>query len=217
MALAKAEIQNLTTGVSVNVLFNPEEYTINRDINYAQNAVPGLSGPLLQFVNGNMQTLEMELFLDTYEDNTDVRIQVQKITQLMDIEPSIHAPPVLSFKWGSLSFSCVLARASQRYIMFNSDGVPVRARAQVTFNEFLNAELEAKEIKRETADYTKMHTVIEGETLSVIAGRVYGNPRKWRPIAIVNEVLEPRQLKPGRQLIIPRLPYENKATGDIYQ
>ena len=32
------------------------------------------------------------------------------------------------FTWGTLSFTCVLARASQRYIMFQPDGVPVRAR-----------------------------------------------------------------------------------------
>ena len=49
--------------------FNPEEYTLSRDINYAQAAIPGLSAPILQFVNGNMQTLEMELFLDTYEEH----------------------------------------------------------------------------------------------------------------------------------------------------
>ena len=220
MGLAKAKIENLTTGTSVDVLFNPEEYSLNRDINYAQTAVPGLSGPLLQFVHGNMQTLEMELFLDTYENHrgiTDVRVEVQAITNLMNIEPSIHAPPVLRFSWGSLSFTCVLARANQRYIMFNGDGVPVRARVQVTFNEFLNAELEAKEIKRETADYTKLHTVLEGETLSVIAGRVYSNPKLWRPIALVNEIKHPRQLQPGKRLLIPRLPYRHIATGEIYQ
>ena len=49
------------------------------------------------------------------------------------------------------------------------DGVPVRARLQVTFNEFRNIELEAKEIKRETADYSKRHVVAQGETLSAIA------------------------------------------------
>ncbi len=65
MALEKASLTNTVTGDRVNVLFNPEEYTLNRDINYAQAAIPGLSAPLLQFVNGNMQTLEMELFVDT--------------------------------------------------------------------------------------------------------------------------------------------------------
>jgi nucleoid-associated protein YgaU len=210
------------------VLFNPEEYSLNRDINYAQIAVPGLSGPLLQFVHGNMQTLEMELFLDTYEEHRegsrsvnqagdDVRGMVSRVTDLMNIEPTIHAPPVLMFTWGSLSFTCVLARASQRYIMFRPDGVPVRARLQVTFNEFRNAELEAKEIKRETADYTKTCTVTAGETLSAIAAREYGNAKQWRPIAHVNGVRDPRYLEPGTRLVIPRLPYEHVETGEVFQ
>src|SRR5215510_16153468 len=111
-----------------------------------------------------MQTLEMELFLDTYEEHRegsrsmnqagdDVRTQVRRVTDLMNIDPTIHAPPVLMFTWGSLSFTCVLARASQRYTMFRPDGIPVRAKLQVTFTEFRNVDLEAKEIKRETADY----------------------------------------------------------------
>jgi hypothetical protein len=228
MALEKATISNLTSGVRTAVLFNPEEYSLNRDINYAQIAVPGLSGPLLQFVHGNMQTLEMELFLDTYEEHRqgsrvmnqaggDVRDQVRAVTDLMNIDPSIHAPPVLMFTWGSLSFTCVLARVSQRYIMFRPDGKPVRARLQVTFNEFRNADLEAKEIKRETVDYTKIYTVIAGDTLSAIAGRVYGNARMWRPIALANGVDNPRRLEAGARLVIPRLPYRHVDSGKVFQ
>lgn len=228
MALEKATITNLTSGVRLSVLFNPEEYSLNRDINYAQIAVPGLSGPLLQFVHGNMQTLEMELFLDTYEEHRegsrvmnqaggDVRELVKKVTSLMDIDPTIHAPPVLMFTWGSLSFTCVLARASQKYNMFRPDGVPVRARVQVTFNEFRNADLEAKEIKRETADYTKTYIVAAGETLSAIAGREYGNPKMWRPIALANEVSDPHRLLVGFRLVIPRLPYRHMETGEVFQ
>ena len=67
MALEKAIITNTVTGEHVPVMFNPEEYTLNRDINYAQTAIPGLSAPILQFVNGNAESLEMELFLDTHE------------------------------------------------------------------------------------------------------------------------------------------------------
>lgn len=228
MALEKATITNLTLKKKITVLFNPEEYSLNRDINYAQIAVPGLSGPLLQFVHGNMQTLEMELFLDTYEEHRegsrslnqaggDVRVQVGEVTGLMNIEPTIHAPPVLLFTWGTLSFTCVLARASQRYIMFRPDGVPVRARVQVTFNEFRNADLEAKEVKRETADYTKTYTVTAGETLSAIAGREYGNPKMWRPIALANDVRDPHRLPTGIRLVIPRLPYRYMETGEVYQ
>ena len=226
MPLEKATITNTVTGERVSVMFNPEEYSVNKDLTYAQSAVPGLSAPLLQFVHGNMGTLEMELFLDTYEAHRegskvlneqggDVRDLLRKILALMEIDRTTHAPPVLLFTWASLSFTCVLARASQRFVMFRPDGTPVRARVQVTFNEFRNAKLEAKEIKRETADYSKLRLVGEGETLSSIANDVYRDARLWRPIAIANEIDEPRALAVGTQLLVPQLPFRDPETGEV--
>jgi hypothetical protein len=227
MPLEKALITNTVTGQQIPVQFNPEEYTLNRDINYAQAAVPGLSAPLLQFVNGNLQTLEMELFLDSYEEHkvgsrvvnakqSDVRDLVRQVTDLMNIQPSTHAPPVLLFTWGALAFTCVLAKATQRFVMFLPNGTPVRARLNVSFNEYRNIELEAKEVKRETTDFSKRHVVIEGETLSSIAGAQYGDPRLWRVIAVANRLQFARRLDVGSWLRLPNLPYRDPDTGKVY-
>ena len=183
---------------------------------------------MLQFVHGNMQTLEMELFLDTYEAHRegsrtvnrageDVRTLTRRISNLMNIDPATHAPPILLFTWASLSFTCVLARASQRFLMFLPNGTPVRARVQVTFNEFRNVELEAKEIKRETADFSKRHVVVQGETLDRIAERVYGNAALWRPIGLQNGIEDPRELPAGLRLLIPALPFRDPESGEVYQ
>ena len=59
--------------------------------------------------------------------------------------------------------------------------------------------------------------VTVGETLSAIAGREYGNPKMWRPIALANSVSDPRRLQPGMRLVIPRLPYQHIETGEVYQ
>lgn len=228
MGLEKALLTNSVTGVRIPVHFNPEEYTVNRENNFAQSPVPGLSAPILQFVHGNMQTLEMELFLDTYEEHRegprvlnrareDVRTLVQRLTDLMNIDPTTHAPPVLLFTWASLSFTCVLAKTAQKFTMFLPDGTPVRAKVQATFNQFANIDLEAKEIKRETADYSKRYLVGEGETLSSIAWKEYGDARAWRPIALANAIDDPRRgLETGRTLRLPRLPYRDPATGKVY-
>jgi nucleoid-associated protein YgaU len=215
MALEKAVLLNTVTGQRVVVQFNPEDYSLAREAVWSQAAVPGLGAPLLQFANGGLQTLELELLLDTYETGGDVRDSVKQITALMDIDPTIHAPPVVLFTWGSLAFTCVLARANQKFIMFRPDGIPVRARVTVTFNEFRNADLEAKEVKRETADYTKLYTVSQGETLSTIAARVYGASATWRPIAIHNGIDDPRSLDIGQRLEIPRLPFRDPETGEV--
>jgi nucleoid-associated protein YgaU len=224
MGLVKARLTNENTREWVQVLFNPEEYTVARDNTYAQAAIPGLSAPLLQFVNGAMRTLEMELLVDSLEAypdagvraGSDVRDQTNKVLHLMDIDPKTHAPPPIVFAWGPMTFTCVIARVSQRFIMFKPDGTPVRARLQVTFNEFRNIELEAKEIKRETADYSKRYTVGQGETLSAIAAAEYNDPGLWRAIALRNGIDDPRELETGRELAIPPLPYRDPESGEVY-
>jgi nucleoid-associated protein YgaU len=99
--------------------------------------------------------------------------------------------------------------------MFLPTGVPVRAKIQVTFQEFTNGDYEAKEVKRETADFTKTYTVGHGETLSGIAGRLYGDPAQWRPLAVANDLDDPINLAPGLTLVVPRLPFQDPETGEV--
>jgi contractile injection system tube protein/LysM domain-containing protein len=219
MGLAKIQIMVEHTGESFNVLFNPEEYTINKDNNFASQAIPGLSGPLLQFVHGNMRTLEMELFFDTYDTNSfskqDVRDLTNRVVNLTAIDPELHGPPILRVSWASLQFRCVLARVSQKFILFADDGRPVRARLNVTFNEYIDADREAKEIARQTANFSKVHVVTQGETISLIAAKYYDNAQVWRPIAVINDLSDPRDLFAGQSLRIPALPFIDPETGEV--
>jgi len=217
MPLAKAKVLVEATGAQFDVMFNPEEYTINHDNNFASQNVPGLSAPVMQFVHGNMRTLEMELFFDTYELNIDVRERTKNITDLLKINGDLHAPPIIRIAWASLQFRCVLARAGQKFILFFPDGRPARARITCTFNEFVDSSRESKEVNRQTANYTKVHVVSEGETLSGIAGRLYENPSMWRPIAIANEIDNPRKLTTGQSLTIPPLPFIDPESGEVLQ
>jgi LysM repeat protein len=222
MATPKIQILIEHTGEKFHVMFNPEEYTLNKDNNFASHAVPGLSSPLLQFVHGNLRTLEMELMFDTYLPLTtearptrDVREETQRVLKLLEIDGELHAPPVVQVSWASLQFRGVLAKATQKFIMFLPDGRPVRAKLNVTFNEFIDADREAKEVNRQTADLTKTHTVTQGDTLSAIAARYYENPRQWRPIAIASGIDDPRELAVGQLLQIPKLPFADPDSGEV--
>ena len=215
MALAKARITVEHNGRQFDVMFNPEEYSLNKDNNFASQAIPGLSSPILQFVHGNLRTLEMELFFDTTDARTDVREETQKITDLLKIDPELHAPPVIRVAWGSLQLRCVLARANQKFVKFLEDGRPTRARITVSFSEFVDPEREAKEVNRQTADFSKVYTVRRGDTLTGIASRFYDDPALWRPIAIANGIDDPRDLPPGLELHVPSLPFTDPATGEV--
>ena len=204
----------------IPVLFNPEEYSVNKDNNLAVQGIPGLSGPIVQYVNGNLRTLEMELFFDTWDTPTipkkDVRKEfTSKIIGLLEIDPNLHSPPLLLVSWSSLQFRCVLARVNQKFTMFDTDGKPVRARLTCTFDEVIDPEQESREVNRQTADFSKVHVVTEGERLIDLATRFYNNPQTWRPIAIANGLEDPRAIYPGQSLLVPSLPFIDPQTREV--
>jgi LysM repeat protein len=215
MGLVKARITVEHTGQQFDVMMNPEEYSVNKDNNFASQAIPGLSSPILQFVHGNVRTLEMELFFDTTDERRDVRDDTQKIAGLLKIDSELHAPPILRVSWASLQFRCVLVRVNQKFLKFLSDGRPVRARLNVTFNEFIDEEREAKEVNRQTADFSKVYVVKLDDTISAIAARFYEDAKLWRPIAMANDLDDPRFLTPGDELAIPSLPFTDPVTGEV--
>jgi len=219
MALAKLKVTVVHTGEELSAQFNPEEYTVSHENAIAQHAVPGLSGPILQFTNGSLQTVDLELFFDTWDSpaaqKQDVRDLTGRFVNLLEIDKELHAPPVLQLTWGSLDFTCLLTRANQKFQMFTDEGVPVRARLTVSFSRYLDPEREAKAVDRQTADFSKFHAVVDGQTLSAISALYYEDPRQWRPIALANALTDPRDLRPGQALRIPSLPYHHPETGEV--
>ena len=78
--------------------------------------------------------------------------------------------------------------------MFLPDGMPVRARLSCTFIEVVDPTQEAQAANLQTADFSKVHVVVQGETLSAIAAGCYDDPGCWRPIAIANGIADPRAI-----------------------
>src|ERR1044072_8085433 len=125
-------------GEQAKVIFNPAEYSLEKGNQFSSAPLPGLSNPVLSFVNGDADILTMELFFDTYTNKgaSDVRDETDKIARLLEIDPVLHAAPPVKFVWGKLIFQAIIERLSQRFTMFREDGVPVRATLNVTFKEY---------------------------------------------------------------------------------
>lgn len=188
----------------IPVTFYPTEYTVESGSSYADQSMPGAS-PIVQYVAGQGQRLTFELLLDTYErtDVTDVREYTNGIDALLEPESKTGAPPLCRVAWGSLEFSCVLESATKRFVMFDSEGVPVRARVNATFREYERPDppqLGESDLPEEEQN---TRTVKQGDTLWMIASEEYGDPRQWRRIATANDIDDPRTLQIGRELIIP--------------
>jgi len=195
-------------GEKAEVIFNPAEYSLQKGNQFASAPLPGLSNPVLSFVNGDADILSMDLFFDTYTNRggSDVRLETKKIARLLDIDPTIHAPPPVRFVWGPLSFQAVIERLGQRFTMFREDGVPVRATLNVTFREYKTIEEQLSERPTESSDWTKRRVVTQEDRLDLIAAIEYGDSTVWRVIAEANDIDNPRLLQPGQEIRLPPLP-----------
>ena len=134
-----------------------------------------------------------------------------------------HAPPICLFSWGLTGFAgssldgelgeperhtglhCVIESLRQRFTLFSSEGVPLRATLTVGLKEYKSVQRQLAELNLQSADQTHAYTLRQGETLSDIANAVYGDPNAWRPIAEHNGVTDPLAVAAGSILTIPPL------------
>lgn len=221
MQLVKATItvlEGAQQNTVITVLFNPTEYTFERTNSYKTTPVPGLGSPLLQFVNGECDQLNMDLFLDDYTDPAGPTSQLQKavipvskrlqdISKLLLIDSKLHAPPPVRFDWGTLKFFAVIEKLTRKVTMFHPDGSPARATLSVNFKEYRTLRDQLREPRRESADKSKRRVVIGREQLWQLAANEYDDAAAWTCIADANDLDDPRDIMPGDWLLVP--PIEN--------
>ena len=77
----------------IQALFNPKEYAISKSVPWNPQASAGLDAPEMQFTTGQGESLDLELFFDTYEQGTPVTIHTKRLHRLAMIDAELHRPP----------------------------------------------------------------------------------------------------------------------------
>jgi contractile injection system tube protein len=152
MTLAEAEIRVIqpADARTLRVTFIFKTFKLAKRNDFTETSVPGLNGEPLQFVRGHSRTLSAVLYFDGRATNTDVRQTMKQVTDLMNVDRNIHAPPVLSFEWTGFSLHCVLESSTvESFISLFPDGRPSRGRMHVTFRESLTLQELLQEAGRE--------------------------------------------------------------------
>ncbi len=210
---------------TIPVSFNPTEYTLDKSVQLAEIAIPGLDTPIIQFVRGQNEKMSLELFFDTTEkggmgeDAVSVTTETDSIYQLVKIEPNSHAPPICTFNWNQNfpgdnvsdvlgnqkrnGFKFIVESVSQKFTLFSAEGVPLRATLTLNLREYKTLDEQLEQLNLNSPDRTHSHVVKVGETLSFIAGQHYLRPGAWRHIAEKNNIDDPRRIAPGTFLAVP--------------
>lgn len=215
---AKLEIEREVGKSVIEVLFNPSEYQLTDGSSYSEKKIPGLDGPIIQYISGDATELSLSLFLDTYvpkstslisfgppKESTDVSIITKQIADATSIDGSMHRPPKVTFKWGSLNFEGVVTKMNHTYTMFTESGMPVRAKVSLTFKSLISLKDTKRKSPFESPDRTKYRTLRQGMGLWDIANMEYGDPDMWKVIARENGILNPLEVRPGQVVKLPAL------------
>ena len=144
----------------------------------------------------------------TDELASGVTERTDRFYALAKIRADEHAPPVCRFVWGykfpgsqlspntgspedgapagadspnRRAFTGVVESIQQEFTLFSPAGVPLRANLTVTMREFKTLSEQQKQLKLESRDRTRRHTVRRGDTLSVVV--VVEHDRKGQALA----------------------------------
>ncbi|ETX04322.1 CIS tube protein [Candidatus Entotheonella palauensis] len=218
------------------VQVNPESYTRNQQLHYNYRQGQGFSSSEAVYSNSQPISLEFEFLFDgtgivpppselgdvplvgavasalSENEAFNVWDEVNKFNQLAyEYDGEIHRPRQLLLVWGTLEFPCVLTTVNYRFTLFKPDGAPLRAVAHCTFREAVpDAERVRKDNSR-SPDLTHLREVKEGDTLPLLAHRIYGNAELYLEVAQVNKLINFRRLQAGSRVTFP--PVDKEVTS----
>lgn len=208
---AEATISKIGGGTTVKCLFCPKEYSFKKANTWQSSKVVGLTMSPPKYTGGQPMTLDMQLFFDTYEKGTDVRVATDGLWVLMkttetkkDGATNRSEPPHVEFRWGkSWSFKAVITSIQQTFTLFLPDGTPVRSTVQISFLQAADdGKFPGQNPTSGGREGYAVHIVKEGETIDWIAFDEYGSSNAWRHLATANDLDEPDRLRPGQTLLI---------------
>lgn len=207
MALVNATLTNASVAGAkpIKVIINPDTYSVTTNILYPDISVPGLRTPLLQFVRGEAKTLAVELFLDQTDTGESLSAKLKDLRNFVTINGDLHAPPVCKFEWGDTVFTGVMNEFAEKFLIFDESGKILRARVTIKMKAYEPANLQYREINKQSPDRTKTRAIRAGDRLDLIAAEEYGDPAFWRILAEANNLERPRLLPQGMVLEVPPL------------
>lgn len=207
--LSPAKIVNLATNEEVKFMFNPYEYTLSKSNAWEKKPVIGQNLPQVVFQQGGAQSLSLTLHFDSINGVQDVRGYTDPLWKMMMIDSSSinaksgkAAPPPVAFQWGRLYFKAIITSMSQKFTLFDPNGVPLRCEVSVTLEQFLDIEQPPAQVPQQPTgqNSARSTSAVQGDRLDNVASSGTGDAGNMRNVAEKNNIDNPMKLKPGQQI-----------------
>jgi hypothetical protein len=198
--------------MSFTTMFNPENYSIKYEVESDDTSGSGTSGSAPTFQRLKAQDLTLDFTIDgtgATGETVDVPDKVDEFLQVAyEYQGDEHRPRYLKIIWGTLIFKCVLKTANIQHKLFNPEGKTLRAKITATFTGFIEDNLRAAQEDSSSPDLTHMRVVKDGDTLPLMAFKIYGDSKYYLQVARVNNLKNLKKLETGQKILFP--PLSNK-------
>lgn len=217
------------------VMFNPESYSFTYENQFQTDRGINTPGRPARYALTKSRSLSLQIVIDdsgqssgTSSFSTGVNVLGktlqrktvrERVEEFLDLttrmDGDIHAPRFLRLEWGDLIYDCRVQSVTVNYTLFNRDGKAIRAELDVTFIEDIEPVKLIKQTHKNSPDLTRTRTSIEGDTLPVMAYRLYGDPTKYLQLARANRLNNFRKLKPNTKLQFPPIQTPENLETDV--
>ncbi|MGA6205602.1 peptidase M23 [Nocardia testacea] len=188
--------------------FNPKEITISKSAKWDRKPAKGTkkAGPP-EFSGPEPCKLTLEMFFDaTLAKDTDVVKSVEQLFSCcvpVDERDPKPMPPLVVLTWGGTSsFNAFVTQVNAKYTLFSPTGKPIRAVCTVNMEE-MPGEPRPQNPSSGAITPMRVHELVEGDTLPLLAYREYGDPTLWRPLAAYNGIDDPMRVAAGQSVVLP--------------
>jgi nucleoid-associated protein YgaU len=190
--------------------FNPKEMTISKSAKWERKAARGAptAGPP-EFSGAEPCKLTLEMFFDaTGKHDGSVVAAVEKLFSCcVPTEQSRGqnkaSPPLVVFVWGTItSFPAFVTQVSAKYTLFDSDGTPLRGVCTVALEEMPGG-LPGQNPTSGALAVHRVHRMVAGDNLALLAFSEYGDPNLWRELARYNGIDDPMRMRNGTEVLLP--------------
>ncbi len=193
-------------------LLNPEKYAFKYKVEYNQTQGQGTSSTQPKYVRTDPEDLDLEFLFDRtgiIKGNSDdlslgIVADIDRFKRIVfDYNGDEHKPNYLMIGWGTLLFKGILTEMTVEYKLFTPEGVPLRAVVRTSFKGVIDDKLRVARENNNSPDLTHLRIVKQGDTLPLMAFKIYGDSKYYLQVAAANNLTDFRRLKPGQQIMFP--------------
>jgi hypothetical protein len=195
---------------TIPAMINPASYSLTYKAEYTLSE-DASSDPTQIFKGMGQSDLNLDLLVDgtgiiEIPNGLTVDGYIAQLQALIfSYQGDVHRPNFLKVTWGSLVYRGVCTSITTNYKLFNADGTALRAEIKLVIAQSLDFKTKKQKAKKKSPDLTHIRTVRAGDTLPMMAYRIYGDSSYYIEVARLNGLSSIHAIRPGDELYFPPL------------